>query len=484
MRIVYEVIRVAKASAGRLGKWLCDFSRSSTSEDVSVRRALVEEKCLCPPGAQSFDNFGQALEVANLARNEAYSYYNTNSRSIEQLEIEVIEAAQITAGKILQLKLSTSPSRVRVVFLVPDTTLWDVYSPIYDIMVKSKLFEPIVISFNRCDVLADKSASVVQDFFDSIGVPVILEGYSGEKCAPIHSFQPDYVFYTLGTVAYPEEYRIEFVSKSYRTCYLSYGFLMVNELDYQFGQSFHQSAWAVFASTEREKREYDKRCRRRHPNAVISGYPKFDIYSSVPARSAGRAIVIWAPHWTILDVYPGLNFGTFAENREAIVGLMRRHREIDFYFKPHPNLKFACVKSGLFTEDEYEDFLVRLESMDNVKVWKHGGYFELFKNSSALITDSISFIAEYLPSGKPLLFLERSDRARMTEEAEAILGLHYKDSQFSSLDEFIETVVFGVDFMAERRAAALGPLLNYHGPGSAQFIVDYLVDNTWGAQGA
>lgn len=278
------------------------------------------------------------------------------------------------------------------------------------------------------------------------------------------------VFYTLGSVAYPEAYRIENVSLYARTCYLSYGFLLANEFDYQFNQDFHHSAWTVFASTAREEELYTRFGKRHSSNVVRATYPKLELLDrrrrNVPRHR--RPLVIWAPHWTVGQSYPKLNMGMFDLFAKPMLGLFAAHPEVDFVFKPHPNLLFALKSTGLMEEDIYDAYLRQLEALPNVTVWKYGGYTELFLSSHAMLTDSVSFLAEYLPTGNPLLFLDREDRIPLSDVGEQVINMHYKARDFVSVHAFIQEKVLGDrDPQHEARMALAEQVLELAGePGS------------------
>lgn len=419
------------------------------------------------------DQSGNALKTANQARNEALSYYTTNTNIATLSDLRSIEAAQVVAEEVSSIRQRINGGKTRVVFLVPDTSLWDVYAPIYSEMANSVDFHPIVICFLRQDVVADKSESEVIDFFHGIGIDAKIEGYSGlGGFTSIQSYRPDFVFYTLGSAAYPEIYSIEFVSHFCRTCYLSYGFLMVDELDYQFGQSFHSSAWAIFASTPREVQEYELRCKRLSSNVKLVGYPKFDLYRHVVLKKPIRPLIIWAPHWTVGGLYPSLNLGTYDKIYKAMFDLLVSRKDVDFIFKPHPNLKYACSTTGVFSESEFDDYVSSLDALPNVSVWKHGDYFRLFAESTAMITDSVSFLAEYLPTGRPLLFLDRPDRVKMSECGERIIASHYRGYGLVDIDGFLATILSGQDpkFADRERAIAEELYIEKESSASAKIV--------------
>ncbi len=411
------------------------------------------------------------LEI-NTARNEALSYHTHNIEHREQLRLDMWEGNQ----KLLdRLYSNRNNEPVRVVFLIADTSLWDVYASIHELMRDSKAFIPITIAFPRQDIIADKDRDETKDFFNSLGIKVRLEGYDGTPYSALEDLRPDIIFYTLGSVAYPDEYKIEYTSLFCRTCYLSYGFLLAKVEEYQFDQSFHHAAWTVYASTNHELERYRHYQKRRSSNAVLTGYPKFDQFKQLKRQPVEKPVIIWAPHWTIGLIYPALNYGTFDQICNDMLVLMRERSDLQFIFKPHPNLAYALNSTNFMDEKAYLIYLDMLETIENVEIWKHGNYFQLFVDSSAMITDSVSFLAEYLPSKQPLLFMDREDRAEMSEVGEQIIQHHYRGRTMEDIQQFIEQrVIEGDDPRREDRLNCTKKLLNIQEEPSSEAIINHL----------
>ena len=409
--------------------------------------------------------------------NQALSYFNFNGQRIDQLKYDLWESNQKLLDRLYDLRAATGArTPVKVLFMVPDTSLWDVYAPIHRRLSASADFAVRVLAFRRADVEPDKSEDEVIAFFSTRGIDADVEGFGNRPLRQIAAGDADVIFFTLGSVAYPAPYRIEYLSLFCRTCYLPYGFLLADEENYQFGQDFHHSAWSVFASTERELDLYRKYSKRHSTNAVLTGYPKFELLDARlnPVEKPRRPIVIWAPHWAIGLVYPRLNLGTFDRICNEMFELFRSTPQVDFVFKPHPTLLHALVKTTFMDEKAYHTYLSLLEQLPNVSVVKHGDYCNLFLRSSAMITDSVSFLAEYLPTRNPLLFLDRSDRAKLNEVGEKIIALHYHGAGMDSIRAFLgKAIDRGEDPLLEGRMRAGLELLGVTQPASG-VICDHL----------
>lgn len=408
---------------------------------------------LQPPASQdgtgsvaSFATAQQAYDEAVRARNEALSYHTFAGDRLKEVRIQNYEAVQALLLRFHRQAGTGRTRPLRVLFMVAHTSLWDVFGPIYAAMAASDDFEPSVLAFRRADIALDLEPGEIEAFFAERGIAARLEGFDEERrYAPLDPEAHDILFYTLGSAAYPRPYKQEFTSSFFLTCYLSYGFLLVAEEEYQFNQDFHHAAWRVFSSTAREQALYEKFSPRTYPNVVQTGYPKFDLFRQDAAQPSGegRRTIIWAPHWTISQFYPRLNLGLFDQICMGMLDIFRDFPDIDFVYKPHPNLRHALEATTFMPADSYEAYLGMMTACGNVRIVNQGDYFPLFRESAAMITDSVSFLAEYLPTGRPLMFLDRPDRAKMSDVGEEIISLHYSGREVDDIRAFISTHVVG-----------------------------------------
>jgi 2-polyprenyl-3-methyl-5-hydroxy-6-metoxy-1,4-benzoquinol methylase len=407
-----------------------------------------------------------ALDEAKKARNEALSYYNSAQEKLSAQALANIQAAQNNLERLIRLEERSAKDPVRVLFMVPHTSLFDVFLPIYRAMSQDPLFQPTVLAFRRVDIEADVDEHETKAFFASLGIEAHVVGFETDKFYPV--LDPDVfdiLFYTLGSGAYPEHYRPERTSQFFLTCYLSYGFLLSDQYDYQFNQVFHHAAWRIFASTTREKEMYDNYCARIKSNTVVSGYPKFDLFrsssnqnkdgriaSGLGKKGQERPRVIWAPHWTLGLIYPLLNLGSFDKFCMEMLSIFDEFSDIDFIYKPHPNLQYALEKTTFMNKDSYAIYLSMVVAKPNVEIWRHGDYVDMFANSAGMITDSSSFLAEYMPSGHPLLFLDRPDRALMAEVGEEIIAAYDRGFTADAIRDFLQVRIRDqVDDNSEQR---------------------------------
>ena len=133
----------------------------------------------------------------------------------------------------------------------------------------------------------------------------------------------------------------------------------------------------------------------------------------------------------------------------------KSHPEIDWLFKPHPLLHKTIVSLNLMTAEQADDYYQQWAEMPNGQVCLDGRYWDFFKTSDCIITDSISFLVEYLPTTKPVLRID-SGHARYNDFTNNVISNYYMGKSFDEIASFLETVVIpNRDYLREKRLAAL-----------------------------
>ena len=114
-------------------------------------------------------------------------------------------------------------------------------------------------------------------------------------------------------------------------------------------------------------------------------------------------------------------FATFKENGKFILELAKKYDETTWLFKPHPRFKFALLINNVMTEDDINKYYN--EWLKIGRIYDKGNYFDIFKTSDLLITDSISFRAEYLPTLKPIICPTKHGSCKMNLLGKKIIEL-------------------------------------------------------------
>ncbi len=220
-------------------------------------------------------------------------------------------------------------------------------------------------------------------------------------------------------------------------------------------------------------------------NAVVSGHAMADAYLFPPQprpeawkTCQGRMKrVIWAPHWTLDSKTCWIAFGTFLQTGEILLEMAEKYREqIQFAFKPHPNLHQELCKHPQWGKEKADAFYAKWWEMPNTQ-FEDGAYADLFMQSDAMIHDCGSFMLEYLYADKPCMYLkDPENRQEYSAMAADCLNAYRIGITREDIEEFLQMVLRGEDPKAEvRRQLRERYLVPPHGQSAAQNIIDCLL---------
>ncbi|WP_340153093.1 CDP-glycerol glycerophosphotransferase family protein [uncultured Marivirga sp.] len=264
--------------------------------------------------------------------------------------------------------------------------------------------------------------------------------------------KPDIIFFTNPHNLTKAEYYIHNF-RDYITCYVPYAFVVIGLTRMHYGQRFHSLLWKYFLETDEHLSIYKSFQDFDYGNAKVTGYPALDSFfdkeyvpkavwkknSSVeyPAKK-----IIWAPHHSIADKEGSLMYSTFLDYYDYFQKFAEQNRHIQIAFKPHPILKNALYQRSDWGKERTDEYYNYWAINPNTQL-EESDYVDLFIESNALIHDSASFMAEYMCTGHPVLFLKRSDdiRDRINSFGQKLYDLHYHSSSESEITEFIQDVI-------------------------------------------
>jgi hypothetical protein len=326
---------------------------------------------------------------------------------------------------------------IRVIFLTFYFEAWDAFDAVYKQMKADPRFEPLVITMPRKLTGYEKfrDEDIVSSYLDSIQIEHERFKFKKSKdgLARLKELSPDYVFLNYPWQRnYKKNYQIEKLIEFTKVCYVPYfSTSLVNEPGvegvalHQFTQATHELAHLVFLQDADTKQAFDSNGRADH--AFLTGTPKIDALLEAkdkvkPHWPIERLLtdgkrplrVIWAPHHSYGVSW--LNFGHFTKQRMPMLNYAKAHPEIDFVFRPHPFLLGTLTGRDLMTVEELDHWRAEWDALPNTYTDIDGPFTSLALAADALITDGVSFIAEYpLVTRKPAIFWEKPGHWEFSE---------------------------------------------------------------------
>ena len=375
--------------------------------------------------------------------------------------------------------------KIKVGFVMYDSSMW-CGDDLYNLFDKNERYEPIVFLCLRTDQ-SDKE-TVVNDFYHGIeqfkakninvvGVP----GYDADVPK-----QDILIFLTPYFEVLPKVFTPNILTPETLIVNIPYA-MQTSALDI-FNGVINFIIWKKFFDTKEELKNNNNKCKVGMPRGYYSGYPKMDIFfkNNVKYKYDWKICkkdaikIVYAPHWSINE---GVKYATFQHNYRFMYDYAKNHPEISWVFKPHPNLLFSAVKTGLFPSiEDFKQYLQDWDNLPNAKVETGAYYQEIFATSDAMILDSGSFISEYQYTHKPMLFLTR-DTQNFNDLGNALMKVLYRvdGRDFNGISNFIENILIkNNDIMFESRMKFFNEHFNYkdiNGILASEFIFKTIDDN-------
>lgn len=386
-------------------------------------------------------------------------YNFTNLRSLYNLYL--IKKAPKRHQKALEI--IGKKNKVKVAFFLIHESVWK-YAVLFDLMLKHPGFEPQIficpaVNFGMENMLFEMNKSF--ETFSKKGYKVIrtYDNITGEYLDVKKTFSPDIVFFTNpyeGLQNY--RYYIKQFSKTL-TCYVPYA-IMTTNYDEFYNLDFHNLVWRIFSESPIHKKIAIQKQINKGKNNIVTGYPGFDslLVNKTPDvnvwknKNLDLKRVIWAPHHLMNELNKVSNFLEYFDVFLELAFLYKDKLQIAF--KPHPLLRIKLendINWGKEKTDIYYNKWIHLENGQ----FENSDYSNLFLTSNALIHDCGSFIAEYLITGKPSLFMIRNESVMQewNEFGEQAIEVHYQSRNKKEVIDFIENVVLNEnDWMKEKRS--------------------------------
>lgn len=246
-------------------------------------------------------------------------------------------------------------------------------------------------------------------------------------------------------------------------CYISYSYMLSQRFE-KLNLPAYQLSWLFFCDSDFYLNLVKTKSKIYTDNAVYCGFAKIDQYYQTNInRVSEKKIIIYAPHHSVSR--DGIKSATFDQNAEMLFNIAQNNKDVFYWIiKPHPLLRYHSVLAGIFKDETgYDDYMSRWANSGFATVIEKGDYWDAFKMSDAMITDSVSFLAEYQFTGKPLLLLE-SGYQTYNDFGKSIVDVLYrcKGDDQSAIESFLDDINSGIDTMRGVRTRFFDEYLGYY----------------------
>lgn len=381
--------------------------------------------------------------------------------------------------------LSAPRRRVALFYQFPYS--WVNLHSIWEAMCEDPAVDPIVVVLPFLHPYFPWDADAAVRHLEQLGVPYYLWNTFDFAAVGFSAA----VFSSPYESTRPPEYSFEQIARVVPvTAYVPYGLEVgagAENIAWQYRAPASMHSNAVFARSESVRQMYAKYCPSGDAHVYLTGHPRMDLSRDLNSfevdhafsdRIAGRKAVLWNAHFSF-----GQNMWSSLDRLfDVIIRSFATRPELVLIFRPHPMLWPRMIQTGMFDVTGLARFRTELESLgviiDDLVDHRHA-----FAVSCGLMSDPGSFLLEYLPTGKPILYLNNPDGLGLNEEGQALMTVIESAETGDGVASFLDRLIsekdpgqsqriaavsrffFGLDGEAGRRAAhVICDLISRHCP--------------------
>lgn len=359
-------------------------------------------------------------------------------RKIRHFVGEWIIARQIARRDTERERCAQEGKPIKVAFLCDNPSFWTAFEELYREMEKAPHFEATLVAIPEI-----QSNTVVnnkmEEFFEASGIPYI-KGETDFLCR-LKNYEYHYVFPSRPyDHVRPDGLKNGQMKRWTQLCHIAYGTCIFNGkiLDTVCGFHHLKDYSYVFSETDVHSQIYENK-KRRYPKAetkiVQVGSPKFEAIRgkdfTVDAGMKYEQVILYTPRWTEND-------GTSSFNivHDKLYALAKADRNVKYILRPHPLMKKR------FSEEEWTK-LVESFDEENIVIDLKPEYFPSFKEATVLVSDMSSLLAEFMLTGKPVVYFHR--KWQVNPFGKSILGACYYCSSWEAVERSIKSLRRGND---------------------------------------
>lgn len=307
--------------------------------------------------------------------------------------------------------------------------------------------------------------------------------YIGFEDYSLETRRPDAVFLQNPyDEARPETFRSQYLhQRGVKIAYIPYALdtgIGEESMVYQYNLLCQNIATWIFARSQRHKDEFAVQCQAGNKHVHVTGHPKFDYYDArynkknAAFQNQRKKTLLWTTHF----VLPGevKMYTTFNLYCRAFMKIMMRD-DIHLIIRPHPLFTQWIDAASQSARDNYQKLVTLSVTRDNVTWDTSENYQDSFSKSDALIADAGSFLLEYLPSTKPILYLTHETCHGLNKTADFIYSSYDVAWHEDDINKFVDNVVSNNDLMKPLREKVLKEELCIDGVSAAEKIANVIL---------
>lgn len=343
------------------------------------------------------------------------------------------------------------------------------YNKIFDVVMAMKIDKSININVLVVpEDIKDFSKNNNFDFWYSKFGDITVNAVKDNEWFDLKKEKPDYVFIQRPYDNYlPSEYHVQTMKNYTKICYIPYAYELIDLRSVALPEFFVKNISLLFCSQE-EEYKYCKKIIDSSNDGTIRkcfnlGYPS--LYNVVNrAKSINSAFknidkkvgfnVMWTPRWTIDD---NLSKSSFFEYKDLLVDYIKKSKDINFVFRPHPLIFKNFIDKKIMTQKQVNIYLKNFKH-SNMYYDYDSEYYDTFADSDVLISDFSSILIEYIIFNKPIIFCGKANNP--TKFMKKLLKCFYRVDNWNELKQTLEEIKSGNDYLKNKRETILKSFLS------------------------
>lgn len=393
--------------------------------------------------------------------------------SILKKKISVIENDidyLINENLSLRFKLKKLENKkIKVIFVCWRPAVWRSLKTVYESMKIDDNFDvKIVLIPNKKQL---PRLGLNHEFYESEGGEEFWKGddvisgynYATKEWLDIRLLQADYIcFQQPYNICRPPIQKSWIIHKYAKLFYVSYfTYLSCKEddktnkdctpLDFMKNLSFY------FAQNDDEKDFIENRINEAGNSickVLKTGFPCYDnilndisiLESAWTKKDENRFRIIWTPRWCTNE--KNCHFFSY---KDYLVNYCKNEKDIDFVFRPHPQMFSNFISTGELTEKEKNNYYSQFVNSDNMSIDSTKVYLSTFYTASCMITDTSSVVPEFFLTGKPIIYCHSKESLNSFAKNKGYSSGFYWVENWNELKETLDMLRYGNDPLKEKR---------------------------------
>lgn len=338
---------------------------------------------------------------------------------------------------------------LRVGFIVQLPAIWDKQIDVYNELITRDNVEVFIFAVPQYNWDSGKPEGEVDSFFKDLYPDLIDVSKMKNIIEEFKGYKIDYLFYPRPYDHYlPTELRSETLYKFVSCCYIPYGMSGSDVFnDTNIYSPFFDNMSIIYmdspAQYELMKNRYRISCLFGKKKVLYLGYPVLYKYLS-DSYKQNETCITWTPRWS---VDPKIGFSSFLDYAEDFLEFVK-NINCACVFRPHPLMFDELIEKKIITLEYKEYYLKQLSKYDVLYDIKTP-IDEIIKNTSILITDYSSIIAQYFLTGKPMIYCDKGMKLNRTFKE--MIELNYIASNKNDLKKYLTNLMNDKDFRKDSR---------------------------------